>query len=785
MTIDYKNLFRCFIAAFAVCGMAGVNAAQAPNPRGTNAPAVSRGTDSETVSRATAARSSVRQNSQNVGRTSARGAVVSNAARGAATVARGALQNATVRGSNARSAINVSTARSATLPANTSRAATARATAVFNDISKIGSGYANCRDAYATCMDQFCANANDAYRRCYCSSRYADFRNTENALDEAQTLLMRFEDNNLNAVDKTAAEVNAMYSATVGEAAIKNDTSAAAKMLDEIGDLLSGKKKATPTNTSTTSLGVLSFNLSEDIDDIWSDGGSSLFSGNSQNLSELEGVELYNAANKQCAAVVSNVCESGAVSNMARSSYSILITQDCNAYQKSIDKKVEGVKQTVRQAEKYLREARLEEYRSHNSADVNECISKVRAAITADTACGANYKRCLDYTGAYINQATGEPIYSPRLFQLTKIIELPGYNGTSATTDILGANKNFDSFLESRKMFATSALDTCRDIQNTVWNEFKRTALIEIAQAQDEKIEEVKMSCVSTMAECYDTQSAALRDFDHTTAQMAGALSAYAARQMCADRVIACASLYGNTEGCAFDGNGKLTPGSGTTSADGINRCGLTALLSFVDSVDTVRINEGCETALKNYATELCTPTSGNMGYPWNCRLMNVSQLKKNIEDMADTYCSTNVIKSPNNQSYDTFVTNIITELVRDIQMDVSDQMADQCETVNGIWTTQTNDTNYEKAFYRILYGTDGPRKDENGNPIKDYGVCLVDGVRARCEKENAQTGGKGYATYDPVTQRCRFTTEYYKYQCDVVNGIWEDNHCYIENNGN
>ena len=50
-------------------------------------------------------------------------------------------------------------------------------------------------------------------------------------------LLAQFEDNNLNAVDKTAAEVDAMYSATIGEAAIKNDTSAAQSVLNEIGDL--------------------------------------------------------------------------------------------------------------------------------------------------------------------------------------------------------------------------------------------------------------------------------------------------------------------------------------------------------------------------------------------------------------------------------------------------------------------------------------------------------------------------------------------------------------------
>ena len=441
------NIFRCLIAVVTVMGAHNALSVQAPNPRGASMTATnSRGTDSVTASRATTNRTVARTADA---RASARGAVVSNALRGGATVGRSAT---TVRSTNARGATNNTAARSAVKP-NTARASVARATAVFNDISKIGGGYAACRESYATCMDQFCANANDTYRRCYCSSRYAEFRNTEDALDQAQTLLMRFEDNNLNAVDKTAAEVGAMYSATVGESAIKNDTSAAAKMLDEIGDLLSGKKKTYTANTASTSLGILSLDFSGDINDIWSDGGSSIFSnGGGQNLSDLDGVELYNAANKQCMSIVADSCESSAVSNMARSSYSIMITQDCNAYQKNIDKRVEAVKQTVRTAEKYLREARLEEYRSHNSADVNECISRVRTALTADTACGANYKRCMDYTGAYINQTTGEPIYSPRLFQLTNIITLPGYTNSGANMDVLGANPEFNKFLESKKI---------------------------------------------------------------------------------------------------------------------------------------------------------------------------------------------------------------------------------------------------------------------------------------------------------------------------------------------
>lgn len=752
------DFLRSLFVGLAVIGTSSALAVQAPNPRGASSVATTgRGTDSVNTSRGTTARSAVRHAD---GRSSARGAVVSNAARGAATVARSATPGVNVRATNARSA---SIPARVTATPNTSRATNARATAVFNDISKIGGGYAACRDAYATCMDQFCANANDTYRRCYCSSKFIDFRNTENAIDQAKTLLMQFEDNNLNAVDKTAAEVSAMYSATVGEQAIKKDTSAASKMLNEIGDLLSGKKTATASSSSgSRSLGVLSFDLTASIDDVWSDGGMSMFSGGGQNLSELEGLDLYNAVHKQCVSMISDVCEGSAVLNMARSSYSIMITQDCNTYQKNIDKKLEGVKQTVRTAEKYLREARLEEYRAHNSADVNECITKVRAALTADTACGANYKRCLDYTGAYVNQSTGEPIYSPRLFKLTELINL---SGDGADMDVLGQNPDFNKFLESRKMFATTALDGCRSISNTVWNEFKRTALIEIAQAQEEKIEEVRMSCVSTMAECYDTQSSALKSFDDTTAQMTGALSAYAAQQMCKDKVSACAALFGNNDGeknitCTFDQKtGKWT---------NPDACGLSALVNFVSAVDTTRINEGCETALKNYATELCTPTSGTMGYPWNCRLMSEREIKENISGMAGTYCNAGITRVE--------TTPVINNLVRDIKMELSSMLMEQCETLGGTWASDdANASGYQalKAYYNTVYG---------GKETTAYGRCLESTTRLACDAYNLDSASETpMTTYDPVNDDCRFSPGWYKTKCvDELGGVWENSTCYI-----
>ncbi|MCM1294351.1 MAG: hypothetical protein NC311_02210 [Muribaculaceae bacterium] len=710
---------------------------------------------------------------------------ISSPVRGSASVSRAASSNV-VRSATAQ---NVgSSARSAT--SSVSRAGMARATAVFDDVSKMGTGYSTCRDAYATCMDQLCAKANDTYRRCFCSARFTEFRDTEAALDEAKTLLMQFEDNNLNAVDKTAAEVNAMYSATVGEAAIKKDTSAAQKTLNEIGELLSGKKKATSSTSSSTSLGILSLDFTADVDDIWSgDGSDSLFGnlGGTVDLSQLEGAELYNQANAQCLKIVADSCGDKAVLNMAKSSYSILISQDCNAYEKKVESQRESVKQTVRTAEKYLREARLEEYRTHNSADVNECIAKVKNAITADTACGENYKKCLDYTGAYVD-INGNAVPSQRLFELENLITL---GGASAGTDLLGQNPQFNSFLDEKRMFATTALDTCRDMADIVWTEFKRSALIEIAQAQDALIENTKSTCVATMKECYDTQSDGLKSFDDTTAQAAGALSAYAAKSMCQAKVTACASLYGDTDGCSFDGNGKLVTANDASG----KRCGLTALLNYVDTVDSVRVAEGCATAIDNYVKDLCTPTAGTMGFPWNCRTKEMgnagdvsfkaganASVADNIRNFAVQNCSDPTAGTNDYASLPLQTQTQVEKAINDIREQLEYQLMETCENLDGYWMDgdEENDLNGNPvkqlvAFYTTVYGN-------SSSGDKNLGQCVENTTMLRCLAYNTDSdGATPVASYDRTKDECTFTDAWYESQCNLLgNGYYENGVCYV-----
>ena len=798
------NFSKIYAGVAMLFCASSVFAAQAPNPRSAvlnNSGVGSPRTDAKVVVRGngdSASVSTVRSRSAVAGR----GANVSvrsmTPARSASNASRSATNKTVVQSGRsavtpvrsvstgaARSAVKGTTgvARAGGLKikkADMGRAA--RATAVFSDVSKIGGGYAQCRESYATCMDQFCANANDTYRRCFCSSKFTEFRDTEAALDQAKVLLQRFEDNNLNAVDKTAAEVNAMYTATVGEDAIKNDVSGAQSILNEIGDLLAGRKKVNQESNQEPE--IMDFTV--DMDDIWG-STNSMFddSGRGEDpLKSLEGIELYNTSNKQCLELVTDACQNSAVLNMATSSYNIMINQDCNLYEKKVDSQREAVMQTVRQAEKYLREARLEEYRAHNSADVNECLTKVKTEITRDTICGEDYRRCLDYSGVYVNQTSGELIYSTKLFKMVDLIDLDG------SADVLGKNAEFNKFLDSKRQFVSGALDTCRDIADIVWTEFKRTALIEIAQAQDEKIEEVKSSCVTTMGECYDEQTGQLKNFDKTTAQASGALAANAARTMCQDKVAACAALYGNGQ-CKINKNGTI---------ENAQECGVGALMDFVDTVDTVKIAEGCATALTNYTTqELCAPLSSESEreYPWGCRNMGTEELRNAINARAAVYCPNDMDKTTGKNLTNT--SQVVDNLTNTITGEMRIIFNDECVKAGGIWVDKDSgyeetvknfktagDDNYAEQFYITI---SGKTHDEVENKIGTYGECYTNSIKLQCEMQEEATGGNGWATYDAASERCVFEAEWYDHQCKLLGGYYDESTsvCYVlekTNNG-
>lgn len=544
-------------------------------------PAAVRGADSLSRTTGGAQNTAIRENAS-VSRTaikqdSQRGTTTS---RTATTRARTATRSASQR-TTRNTGNTVTTPTINTRPARAAATKNVRAATTTNVATNTFNTQQNeCQDAYFACMDQFCALSNDTYRRCICSSRIETIQARERTLNQTAEQLQDFKALNIQAILKTPAEVKAMLTASDGELKYTNtrDDSASAKKLAAISDVLSG----TRTNALSTA-GKL--DIGGDIKQIWNT--TDLVSG--ANIANLTGESLYNAVHAQCSELVADQCPSKQTLNMVASAYGMYIENDCTLIISNLDKQAINANTAVRETNREMNVARLENYDAHNSAAINDCIASVRADLTADTACGTDYVHCLDLTGLYLNRANGEPIYSANFYKLNEQVSLSGDVLTNQTNTKLIAELN------RKKKFAEHTLETCRDIADSVWDEFLRQAVTEIYQGQQSKIRQVKDECMDVVNTCYDEKTKQLRDYSNIEEQMLLGDRLVLSEKMCQEKLTTCSNLYGG----------------------GSN--GLELLLTEMKNITNQKIAQNCPSTLKEYAAQLCRDTAH--GYPYGCRI--------------------------------------------------------------------------------------------------------------------------------------------------------------------
>ena len=540
--------------------------------------------------RATGAITQSRQSQNNIPRSGATSRANSNAkiSRSAVptknTVARSSVVGTTARsGANILSRGEQKSRVSVPKKQVVGRVATNTTTTTTADLTaNFGSGYETCRDAYFTCMDQFCATVDETYRRCVCSSRLSEIKQKQKSLSTAADSLTGFHDLNLTVVNKTADEVRAMMSASEGEqvATTMRDKSDSMKQLNAIGDVLSQRREQSAANTA--------IDFGSGINSIWST--TDLASG--ADIAKLTGESLYNAVNSQCFNLVSDQCPSGAILNMVVSAYGMYIENDCTTLATDLSNKKLSANANIRETTRELGAARLENYDAHNSLSINDCITSIRADITQNTACGADFVHCLDFTGLYLNIDTGEPIYTKNFFDLDNMISISG--------NVLRekSNKGFISILNNKKVYAQGSLDKCRDLSGSIWNEFMRQALIEIHQNQQERIKKVKSECLSVVNECYDKTTVDLRDYTNVDEHTLIGLRLEAVEGMCREKLNTCSNLYGG----------------------GPN--GMYELVNVMSGIGDQKILAECQSSLNDFARTICTPKSDDIAhtYPYDCR---------------------------------------------------------------------------------------------------------------------------------------------------------------------
>lgn len=471
--------------------------------------------------------------------------------------------------------------------------------------------YQECYDAYFSCMDQFCALQNEKYRRCICSSRLETIQKREHALNETSDSLTDFKNLNIEAILKTPTEVKAMLSASEGELRLSRmrDDSSSMQKLNAISDVLS----STRVNAVSTA-GQL--DIGGDIKQIWNT--TDLISGS--NIANLTGEALYNSVHSQCAELIAPRCPSRSTLNLIASAYGMYIENDCSAILSALNKQSTSANTAIRQTNHEMIAARLENYNAHNSSTIDECVAGVRDSLTADTACGENYVHCLDITGLYLKRANGDPIYTKNFYKLGESLSLSG--------DILTNNKNSKlvAELNAKKDYAKSTLETCRDIADSVWDEFLRQAITEIYQGQQEKIRLVKNECMDVVNVCYDTKTNQLRDYSNISEQFLLGSRLELSEEMCQEQLATCSNLYGG----------------------GPN--GLKLLITEMQNITNQKIAQNCLGTLRDYAKTLCRSNAldVNVAYPYGCRVYAPGDMLY----ATNPYCNTSNTPSPSDTEY-------------------------------------------------------------------------------------------------------------------------------------
>lgn len=439
--------------------------------------------------------------------------------------------------------------------------------------------YTQCKNVYYDCMDEFCANKDANLRRCSCSSRIHEFDTIKKQLDNVEDKMLDFNQRLLLVgLDKEdAAAVNVASEGEIGFAT--TDSSASEKTLKQITQTLNSSENS-GLNTDLSAV-----SLSLDTDSIWDSVDS--FSGVS--TTSKNGVALYNAAHPVCLEMAKEVCSDDEL-DVIQSNYKLAIQQDCNTVAKSYDAKYNQTMEKIHESSALLDMSRLNAYQQRNSDDILTCKKKILDKMYESSVCGEDLHKCLDVTGQYINPADGSAFLSTSLYKITSLLTPPTNN--SEKWSKISQNEPFVSYLNSKKQFLEPATEQCQDIADNVWKDFLDDALAQIKLAQNAKLEQIRQSCTTLIAECKSAANQSLEDFDARALTVFKVIADTTVNSLCENVQNSCTSLL-NESG-----------GGGTEWAQGI--------AAIASDTSYSAILETCMTVGKDCIIQQCNGTSGN-----------------------------------------------------------------------------------------------------------------------------------------------------------------------------
>ena len=425
--------------------------------------------------------------------------------------------------------------------------------------TKTGAEYEQCKTAFFTCMDQFCEMKNENFKRCSCSDRVYKFQDIFETYQKVNENLTEFSEN-LDVVGMTYDQALAMKTASAGEEALGDDTSASKQLLQAIMNAIKGEDSSVGGKYKNLN----SINMSSDMTNAFG------LDNSGQIVASYNGTALYKSVFPTCKSVVQENCNNASLQR-AINAYLMAIEQDCNTVETALKNQQKTLNATTHESSALLDLARVENRRAHNSDDIATCIANVESAIKSDEVCGENYHKCLDY-GQFIDVTTGAPLTG--VVDFYKLGELLTFKTTenleNQKLSSISNNRTFVQFFENKtKKFAKDSLDKCTEKSDTVWNQYLDMALLDIYYAQQTKVDSIEQSCFDLVTACYEDQgtaiASAMANLTGDNSILLKPASIDLTNQLCSDYIESCNNM--------FDGNVVKTYLANKKSTDSETAC--------------------------------------------------------------------------------------------------------------------------------------------------------------------------------------------------------------------
>ena len=210
----------------------------------------------------------------------------------------------------------------------------------------------DCRDAYRTCMDEFCLLSESEGERCACSDN----------INKSKSLIKE--------IQNIQAEADKLYTEGVEREQL------GAKVSLVFGQSESAKRSSRASG--------LSFAQWLNSDDSYDDS-----LGSDEDI----GDGLYSMASQYCASTL-KAC--GDKAEMEEMLYARQIVANCKSFESYLAEQKINANANKRTAEAAVRKARLEMLNTTNKYNRGECLLAYKACIADKGGCGSNFENCLD-----------------------------------------------------------------------------------------------------------------------------------------------------------------------------------------------------------------------------------------------------------------------------------------------------------------------------------------------------------------------------------------------------